>query len=880
MPDMLAAWPLVGRDRELASFAAAWASRHRHGVVICGPAGIGKTRLAEECLARAVRSGFAGGRATASAAAAAVPLGAIAHLIPPGLDLSDPVRGFAAVARALSEQGAGRQQVLLVDDLQWLDAASAMLLRQLLDAGVIRFIGTVRTGEPVGEAVAALCGGDAVHRIDLSPFDLRQTDVALRAALGGPVVRRTVQYLHARSGGNILFLRELVLGARAGGALAHDGEIWELTGGTAIGTPRLSEMIGARLAAAPRHTRPVLELLALCEPLPLADVEAAAGLDALAALEGSGLVQVRTDGRRTTVALAHPLYGESLREKIPLLRRRGLLLGQIERTLATGARRGDDTRRIAAWQLAATGTADPPLLIEAAATARYAHDYAQARTLLEALREEHQTSVTRLMLGEVLFELGDPEAAEAVLKVAAAEAGDDADKLAVVMTRTLNLFWHAARTEEALALAEKAQGEFSDAEARKMLRHHAASMRLASGDPAALALLEDMPLDVREAADPAAWVSAALMRPIGLSMAGRAVEGLDWAGRAYQAHLEVADRALYPHPASQLISVTMMLRDVGRLAEARVAGERAYAELAAAGPLPRTWIALCMGQTEWLAGHPASARRWFAEAVRLARTHGHIRPLNPGLNGLAMAAALLGDVAAAGQAAAEARRHPPMGVYGESDALAGAWLLAARGDLAGARALLAEAAGRVRATGNQLMETWLLIDLARLGAPAQAADRLAEIASLSQGQLAPAVAALARALGADDPKQLLASSHELAGLGADLYAAEAASVAAAALHRAGRPRQAQAAARRAHRLAAQCEGARTPLSDARAAAPLTERQREIAMLAVAGTTSKDIAGRLVLSERTVENHLQNTYAKLGVTTRAGLAEALTIDRAG
>jgi DNA-binding CsgD family transcriptional regulator len=879
MSDTVTLWPLVGRDQELASFAAAWAARHCRGVVVCGPAGIGKTRLAEEFMARAVRAGFVGGQATASVAAAAVPLGAIAHLIPPGLDLSDPVRGFAAVARALSDPRGGRNRVLFIDDLQWLDAASATMLRQLLDAGVVRLIGTVRTGEPVGTAVAALCGGDAVHRIDLSGFNLRQTELALRAALGGPVVRRTVQYLHARSGGNILFLRELVLGALAAGVLADDGEIWELTGGATAGTPRLSEMISARLASAPHHVRPVLELLALCEPLPLADVEAAADLDAVTALEGSGLVQVRTAGRRTTVTLAHPLYGESLRENVPPSRRRRLLIGQIERTLAAGARRGDDTRRIAAWQLAATGTADPSLLIEAAATARYAHDYVQARTLLEALREEDQTAATRIMLGEVLFELGDPEAAEAVLAVAAAEARNDADKLAVALTRTLNLFWHTARTEEALALAEKVKGDVSDAEIRRMLRHHEASMRLASGDPAAMALLDDMPVDVRDAADPAAWLSAALMKPIGLSMAGRAVDGLDWAERAYQAHLEVADRALYPHPASHLISVSMTLRDVGRLAEARAAGERAYAELgAAAAPLPRTWIALCVGQVEWLAGHPASAREWFAEAVRQARNHGHIRPLNPGLNGLAIAAALLGDVTAARQAAAEARRHPPMGVYAELDALSGAWLLVARGDVARARALLAEAADRVRATGNLLMEAWLLIDLARLGAATQAADRLAEIGSVSQGQFAPAAAGLARALRADDPEQLLASSCELADLGADLYAVEAASAAAAALDRDGRPRQAQAAAQRAQRLATQCENARTPLSGTLVAAPLTARQREIATLAAAGTMSKDIAGRLQLSVRTVENHLQNAYATLGVTSRAGLADALAIDR--
>jgi hypothetical protein len=121
------------------------------------------------------------------------------------VDLSDPVRGFATVAQALSVPGGGRSRVLLVDDLQWLDAASAMLLRQLLDAGMVWLIGTVRTGEQVGEAVAALCGGDAVHRIDLSAFDLRRTELALRAALGGSVVMRTVEDLHIRSGGNILF---------------------------------------------------------------------------------------------------------------------------------------------------------------------------------------------------------------------------------------------------------------------------------------------------------------------------------------------------------------------------------------------------------------------------------------------------------------------------------------------------------------------------------------------------------------------------------------------------------------------------------------------------------------------------------------------------
>ena len=52
------------------------------------------------------------------------------------------------------------------------------------------------------------------------------------------------------------------------------------------------------------------------------------------------------------------------------------------------------------------------------------------------------------------------------------------------------------------------------------------------------------------------------------------------------------------------------------------------------------------------------------------------------------------------------------------------------------------------------------------------------------------------------------------------------------------------------------------------------RERDIATLAARGEPSKAIAERLFLSVRTVNNHLQNVYSKLGVGSRRELAAAL------
>jgi DNA-binding CsgD family transcriptional regulator len=80
---------------------------------------------------------------------------------------------------------------------------------------------------------------------------------------------------------------------------------------------------------------------------------------------------------------------------------------------------------------------------------------------------------------------------------------------------------------------------------------------------------------------------------------------------------------------------------------------------------------------------------------------------------------------------------------------------------------------------------------------------------------------------------------------------------------------------RATEIAATCGGARTPgLSPGTTTWRLTRREQEVAAMAAAGASSREIADRLVLSVRTVDNHLQNIYSKLGVTRREDLVRHL------
>jgi DNA-binding CsgD family transcriptional regulator len=206
-----------------------------------------------------------------------------------------------------------------------------------------------------------------------------------------------------------------------------------------------------------------------------------------------------------------------------------------------------------------------------------------------------------------------------------------------------------------------------------------------------------------------------------------------------------------------------------------------------------------------------------------------------------------------------------------------AWQEVATGELTRAVERLREAADRAAATDQLAVEAVLRHDLVRLGSPAS--GRWAQLLELVDGELVVIRERHASALARRDGETLEAVAGDFERLGHHYDAAIAPRQAASALRAAGWARPAARCERFADEAAGRCEGALPPFTGGGGeVAALTRREREVATLASEGLANREIAERLFLSARTVENHLQHAYEKLGITARSELAAALARSR--
>ncbi|MGQ0466656.1 MAG: AAA family ATPase [Sporichthyaceae bacterium] len=869
-PDAGRLWPLTGRDAEVHSLREIVTAGRPGSVVLVGSAGVGKTRLAREAQALAEAAGRTTQWITATHSTQRTPLGAFAPLLPP--PAADTVEDLLhASARAIAARAVDTRLVLFVDDAQLLDELSLGLLHQLISTDTVAAVLTVRSGD-LPDPVTALWKDDLAVRLEIARLTRAQIADLLDGALGGQVDPAAVVELGNHSGGNVLFLRELVLGAVQDGNLVQDMGVWRLQRALAP-SERIVELVAARLRGLGEPAQRVLELAAYAEPLGSAELDALAEPELVESLERHGLLVAARDGQRLQVRLAHPIYADVIRLNTSPLR-----VAAMGRELAAvvegfGARRRGDALRVGIWR-SDGGGGRPDVLLRAATAARRRLDFPLAENLARAAAAVGAGLPARLLAAQAAALDGRPQdAVDQYVKLREA-AADDAERALVAAAHVETLWAYLGHAREGLRVASQAEASISDRALLQELAGGRTGLQLALEGPGPAAL-EALPLLADARGPSLVWLR--LVAAYGLGRLGRLAEALEVSDAGLAFAMSVPDPGAW-YPWFNLYTRCEALAHLGEFSAARTLARAEYAEgLEAGSSERRAYFLWHLARSPRECGHPHDAAHDAREAVTLFRRVGRSNFAHGLLSSLALALALTGDYREANRVLVAAESldvEPPQ--WSTTDHLAArGWTAVAEGRLSAGRTALLEAADAGHRIGDFVGEAAALHDVARLGAPQQVLARLESVSRRIEGALVQARLRHVRALVASDAPALAECADAFLALGADLLAAEAAADSAVAWRKAGRADRGEKAAHRAAELAHACGSPATPaLAPLEAREQLTAAERETALLALTGKTNREIAEELQLSVRTVDNRMQRIYQKLGISKRSELAGLL------
>lgn len=860
-------WPFVGRA-ELVE-AVSVALDDRRAVVLSGPAGLGKTRAAIEVAATLTAAGVTTTRVVASPATSPVPLAPFAHLI-------GGETGAAAVTAVLAAIGADRRRgaadpVLVVDDLHLLDDASATVVHQVATSGNARVLATRRAGAAVPTAVERLLLEPAVTTIDVEPMSDEAICAMAEAALGGPFDRRSREMLASMAGGNPLFAHELVEGSIAGGRLTRHGGVWQLDGDPTA-TPLLEEVVLARLAPLPTAEREAVELLTVGGALDLALLDRIVGSEALEHLERLELITaVPLPDGSVRVDVAHPLYRELVRARLGAIARM-----RLSRTLALAVGAPDASRPVTAnlrsvvWHVRGGLDVEPDQLVAAGHHLLNAGDPALGAELAEHAFVQTRSTRAAMLASWCHGQTGDHTRAIDVIREARDATTDGWERAAMRLRVAEELWWTGRREAGAAELdagADDPPGPWHD-----LLDAQRGVFAMLDGDVAGARrycepLLDHQHLWVR-------FASAVAMGNVGV-VSDEPDRAIEVCARAH-AEAMADDVELVGGVGIHLAIQLNALVHAGQLELAHALALGAHAEAAQQPSIQvRAWAATLLARSASFVGDISTTSRAAAEAERLWIRSGHEGVAAWCAAGLAQAQVQLGatDEAAETLARLDGYDRSGFGQYEATVPVARAWLAQATGDRATAAAELQRAASLTGSRGQTTLLSWVWHDAARL----DLLSLLPEFETWQRPEQAFSAARwdFVRARVTGDGAAMADIGERFEALGARLYAAESFALASAAQRRAG---DAKASARldgRAGALAAELGGVVTPpLSNRASVGLLSAREHEIASLAASGLSNRQIAQRLVVSERTIENHLYRAFIKLGISSRDELAAAI------
>ncbi|MGI5326802.1 helix-turn-helix transcriptional regulator [Actinomadura nitritigenes] len=882
----------VGRERELAFLSGRLAEAldgEGGAVLIEGEAGAGKTALAHALARRARADGVRTAWGACLEGEGAAPYRPWTQVFrglgiaPPDLAAGSRTRLFDEVA-GLVRDAAGPGLLLVLDDLHWADPSSLALLQVVAaeapDARLL-LVGLYR-GPEAPPALRPVLRGRACSPMVLGGLTPGETGRLAADELGHELDDRALAGLRERSGGNPLFVLELLRLRKATGDAAG------LPSGVRDVIEQRAGRLGPSAAAAVRRAA----VLGREFPLPVFTAVTGEPPEALDEAVAAGLVRVDPAG---TARFSHALVQEALYSRLGTSERRRL------HALAAEAVRADGTAEALAYHLREAGDAERALeaTLEAArqAVSRLAHEHAAAQ-YRAALALPGAAAVRAGLLVELArceFRSGEVEDGWRHCREAAdlGRASGDARVVADAATVPRDLAF-SPLTAQVHALCREALALLGDAdpvrETRLLAQLAITADPWASTAGAGPALGERALAAAEGTGDPDALLLALQARHTELTNGRHVRERLALGERAALLGRTLPEAALWGHTWRM-----DGFAELGRRVDfdAELAAFTGHVERSGE-PLWRWRLLLLRAAVALVEGRFAEGRARAAEARALGRRCRHAGAEHLDLVFAAHAAMLTGD----GLAEVEplVRRFGEQGPF-----FARSWLavvlahLGRRDEAAMIWRSVAPHLERVPA----LAAEWLIISAGhaellsllgeKAGAPAVYATLLPFAGRQSVGPAhtpwgGPVALHLGRlALLMEDVEaagaHLAAALEESGALGSPPYQAMAHLELArlCALRRGPGDVRAAATHRETALDLAETLGM-APLADrARALAraggpgPLSSRERQVAALIAEGLSNRQIAGRLHLSERTVENHISHILDKLGVGNRTLIA---------
>jgi DNA-binding CsgD family transcriptional regulator/tetratricopeptide (TPR) repeat protein len=874
----MARWPFACRASVVSDLRAEVASGR--SVVLTGEAGVGKSRVLTELCEQLEADGVTVHRVGATTSLSTVPYGAFASVLPPiGADGGDELGLLQrAIGELQGDREAGRT-VVAVDDAHLLDRGSASLTA-LAARSRTTVVATVRSGTACPDGITALWRDDLATRVDLPPLDRDEVGTLLAVVLGAPVDAHTRHRLWEFTQGNLLFLRELVRAGLIRGSLAEHGDVWIWSGGFE-GATHLHDLVDDTVRGAPDDVQRVLDLLAVGEPLGAAIVEELAGAGALEAAERAGLaVAVRT-GRRLDVRLVHPIYAQVIHERLGRVRSEAVARALADAIAARGSRRSDDVFRIASLQLEAGAAADPAVLLVAARQARQYADLEHSEALARRALTLGGGAPAAVALGETYYWQGRHDEVIELLTSGALDGAPPKQVMLGTIHIASALFYGKGQLEPAEAWLSRAIDGVGPAYEADLRATHA--RMLMSAGRAVACIEEAEGVLANPEASTRARLNAYIALLSSLGACGRLSE-LDDHGAAALELASTAGRSTPVMMAGVAIGLFIGHLFGGRLVEfdPTLVSLHEAAMSRDEDPFRGVW--------SFLIGRSALVQGRIADAIPALREGAAIMQLrDPGMMLPWCLAALTQALSAADDTRGarttldrlEAAHFEVARNIEVEVGLARAWATTVAGQRSEGQVIALAVGDSHQADGRYALAALAYHDALRLGAPVESvAPNLCAVASRTEGPVAAAMAHHVDALVQRDHKAMQAAAYEFERTGMLLHAAEAMAGASVLAAEEGLRASAGDLRVQASALAARCGTALTPLlepiSDRGALSSLTRKEQEVALMAARGMTKREIADSLCVSVRTVGNHINHVYGKLGVATRAELRAVLGV----